>query len=235
VLLCCCSSCLHALLFCFDATIKFDALSLTLSPQAAQLGLRLGLPTLHTPQLSPAGRLRPPAHPLPSAPGALAATTRTLDLAAVAAGTAATASVPSAQAVPATAGVLGLPGLPATGLQVPGLAGGAAAIAPAAPGQAGLATALRRPGLRGADAQPARPLRLSSPPLSPPARLLASRPARATASVSPPPPWTLLRLLREAALAVRVPALGPLPWLALLLLLSVSSAPPSCSDVSMLG
>jgi hypothetical protein len=117
----------------------------------------------------------------------------------------------------------------------PGLAGGEAAIAPAAPGRVGPATALRLLGLRGADAQPALPLRLSSPQLSPPARLLASRPARATASVSPPPPWTLLRLLPAAVLAVKVPALGPLPWLALLLLLSVSSAPPSCSDVSMLG
>jgi hypothetical protein len=218
----------------FDALTKTYALLLTFSPQAALLGLRLGLPTPHTPPLSPAGRLRQPAHLLPSVPGVLAATTPTLVLAVAAAGTAATVSVPSAQAVPATGGDLGLPGLQATGLQAPGLAGGEAAIVQAAPGRAGPVRALRRLGLHGADAQLAPPLLLSSLQLSPPARPQASRPAQATASASPPLPWTLLRLLREAALAVRVPVPGPPPWLAPLLRLSVFSALPSCFEVAML-
>lgn len=150
------------------------------------------------------------------------------DLADLAAGRVATVSVPSVQAVPATAGVLGLPGLPATGLQAHGPAGGAVAHAPAAPGQAGPATALRRLGLLGVDARLAPLLLLLSPLLSLPARLLAFRLALATVSVSLPPPWMLLRLPLEVALTARVPAPGPLPWLAQPWLLLVFSALPSC-------
>jgi hypothetical protein len=113
------------------------------------------------------------------------------------------------------AGVLGLPEPPATGLQAHGPAGGEAAHAPAAPGRAGPATALRLLGLPGVDARLALLLLLLSPLLSLLAPLLAFRPARATASELLPPPWTPLQLPLEAAIA-RVPVLGPLPWPALL-------------------
>jgi hypothetical protein len=135
-----------------------------------------------------------------------------------------------ARVVKATAGVPGLPGLPATGRQAPGPAGGAAAHAPAAPGQAGPATALRRHGLHGADVKLA-PLLLPSSLLpSPLARLLAFRPAPATVSASPLLPWTLRRLLREAALGVRARVQGLLLWLALRLRLLVFLVLLSCFE-----
>jgi len=210
--------------------MNYCALLLTLSSQAALLGLRLGLPTPHTPLLSPAGKPRRPAHPLLSVPGVQVATTLALaDPVALAAGRAATASVPSAQAVRAMAGDLGLPGLPATGLQAHGPVGGVAAPAPVALGRAGPATAPKLLGLLGVDVRPALPLLLLSPLLSPLDRLLVCRPALAMAFVWLLHPWTPLQLLLEAtAPPAKAQLLSPPPWPAQLLLPSVFSVLLSC-------